>query len=69
MHCLPVRPRRARHHPASTNCWSAARSRTPEHRLVSIENVGNLATFLVGDGAAAPTDNIEYVDAGYHIVS
>jgi len=46
-----------------------ARARTPEHRLVSIEDVGNLATFLVGDGAAALTGNIEYVDAGYHIVS
>jgi enoyl-[acyl-carrier protein] reductase I len=45
-----------------------ARSRTPEHRLVSIEDVGNLATFLVGDGAAALTGNIEYVDAGFHIV-
>jgi enoyl-[acyl-carrier protein] reductase I len=45
-----------------------ARARTPEHRLVSIQDVGNLATFLVGDGAAALTGNIEYVDAGYHIV-
>jgi enoyl-[acyl-carrier protein] reductase I len=45
-----------------------ARSRTPEHRLVSIGDVGNLATFLVGDGAAALTGNIEYVDAGLHFV-
>jgi enoyl-[acyl-carrier protein] reductase I len=45
-----------------------ARARTPEHRLVSIEDVGNLAAFLVGDGAVALTGNIEYVDAGYHIV-
>jgi enoyl-[acyl-carrier protein] reductase I len=45
-----------------------ARARTPEHRLVSIQDVGNLAAFLVGDGAAALTGNIEYVDAGYHIV-
>jgi enoyl-[acyl-carrier protein] reductase I len=45
-----------------------ARARTPEHRLVSIRDVGNLAAFLVGDGAAALTGNIEYVDAGYHIV-
>ena len=45
-----------------------ARSRTPEHRLVSVQDVGNLATFLVGDGAAAMTGNIEYVDAGFHIV-
>jgi enoyl-[acyl-carrier protein] reductase I len=45
-----------------------ARARTPEHCLVSIEDVGNLATFLVSDGAAALTGNIEYVDAGFHIV-
>ena len=45
-----------------------ARARTPEHRLASIEDVGNLATFLVGDGAAALTGNVEYIDAGYHIV-
>lgn len=45
-----------------------ARSRTPEHRLVSIEDVGALAAFLVGDGAAALTGNVEYIDAGYHIV-
>ena len=45
-----------------------ARARTPEHRLVSIQDVGNLAAFLVGDGAAALTGNIEYVDASYHIV-
>lgn len=45
-----------------------ARARSPEHRLVSIEDVGNLAAFLVSDGAAALTGNIEYVDAGYHVV-
>ena len=44
-----------------------ARARTPEHRLVSIEDVGNLAAFLVSDGAAALTGNVEYIDAGYHI--
>jgi len=33
-----------------------------------IEDVGNVAAFLVSDGAAALTGNIEYVDAGYHIV-
>lgn len=45
-----------------------ARSRTPEHRLVGIEDVGNLAAFLVDDRASALTGNIEYIDAGYHIV-
>jgi enoyl-[acyl-carrier protein] reductase I len=46
-----------------------ARSRTPEHQLVTVEDVGSLAAFLVGDGAAAITGNIEYVDAGYHILA
>ena len=45
-----------------------APARTPEHRLVSSEDVGNLATFLVSDSAASLTGNIEYIDAGYHIV-
>ena len=45
-----------------------ARARAPEHRLVGIEDVGNVAAFLVSDGAAALTGNIEYVDAGYHII-
>ncbi len=45
-----------------------ARTRTPEHRLVSIEDVGHVASFLVSDEAAALTGNIEYIDAGYHIV-
>lgn len=44
------------------------RARTPEHQLVSIEDVGNVATFLVSDAAAALTGNIEYIDAGYHIL-
>lgn len=44
------------------------RARAPEHRLVGIEDVGNLAAFLVSDGAAALTGNVEYIDAGYHIV-
>lgn len=35
---------------------------------MSIDDVGNLAVFLVGDGAAALTGNVEYIDAGYHIV-
>ena len=43
------------------------RARTPERLLVSIQDVGHLAAFLVGGGAAALTGTIEYVDAGYHI--
>jgi len=35
---------------------------------VSIEDIGNIAAFLVSDGATALAGNIEYVNAGYHIV-
>ncbi len=45
-----------------------ARARTPEHLLVSIEDVGNLAAFLASDAAASLTGNVEYIDAGYHIL-
>lgn len=44
------------------------RARAPAHNLVSIEDVGNVAAFLVSDGASALTGNIEYIDAGYHVV-
>ncbi|MBS0233251.1 MAG: enoyl-ACP reductase FabI [Proteobacteria bacterium] len=44
------------------------RERTPEHRLVSIEDVGSVAAFLVGDTAKALTGNLEYVDGGYHVL-
>ncbi len=44
------------------------RARTPERMLASIEDVGNLAVFLASDAAAAITGNIEYIDAGFHIL-
>lgn len=43
-----------------------ARERTPDHQLVSIADVGNLAAFLVSDGAKSLTGNVEYVDGGLH---
>jgi len=45
-----------------------ARSRAPERRIVSIEEVGALASFLVSDSAAALTGNVEYIDGGYHLM-
>jgi enoyl-[acyl-carrier-protein] reductase (NADH) len=50
----------------STNSWIALAR--PSVGCVSSRDVGNLAAFLVSDGAAALTGNVEYVDAGYHIV-
>jgi len=40
----------------------------PEHHLVSIEDVGAFAAFLVCDGAKSITGGVHYVDGGYHIV-
>ncbi len=40
----------------------------PEHRLVTLDDVGALAAFLVGDAAKSITGNIAYVDAGYHVL-
>jgi enoyl-[acyl-carrier protein] reductase I len=40
----------------------------PEHKLVTIDDVGALAAFLVSDEAKAITGNIAYVDAGYHVM-
>lgn len=44
-------------------------SLAPEHHLVSIEDVGAFAAFLVCDGAKTITGGIHYVDGGYHIVA
>jgi enoyl-[acyl-carrier protein] reductase I len=41
----------------------------PEHRLLTLEDVGAYAAFLVSDGAKAITGNIAYVDGGYHVVA
>lgn len=46
-----------------------ARARAPRHRLVTIEDVGNMAAGLASDAARNVTGNISYVDAGYHVMS
>ncbi len=45
-----------------------AAAKAPEHHLVSIDDVGAMATFLVSDDAASVTGDRVYVDAGYHVV-
>jgi Enoyl-[acyl-carrier-protein] reductase (NADH) len=42
-------------------------ARAPEGRLVSIDDIGNLAAFLVSERARSITGNTAYVDAGYHL--
>ena len=46
-----------------------ARTRSPERRLVSIEDVGAIAAGLVSDLARNVTGNIAYVDGGFHVMS
>ena len=44
------------------------RERTPLRRNVTIDEVGNAATFLCSDLASAVTGDVLYVDTGFHIV-
>jgi enoyl-[acyl-carrier protein] reductase I len=43
-------------------------ARAPTHHLVSIDDVGAVAAFLVGDWARSMTGSTTYVDGGYHII-
>jgi enoyl-[acyl-carrier protein] reductase I len=45
-----------------------AKVRTPLQHMADIDDVGNLAAFLVSERARAITGEICYVDGGYHIV-
>lgn len=45
-----------------------AEQKSPLRRNVTIEEVGNIATFLCSDWASAITGEIIYADAGFHIV-
>jgi len=46
-----------------------AKERSPERMLATIEDVGHVAAFLASDGARSLTGNVEYIDAGYHIMA
>ncbi|QGP54017.1 Enoyl-[acyl-carrier-protein] reductase [NADH] FabI [Piscirickettsia salmonis] len=45
-----------------------AEKKSAMKRLVTIEEVGNLAAFLVSDASSGMTGQTIYVDAGYHIM-
>lgn len=42
--------------------------RAPMHKLVSPEDVGELASYLVSDAAKLMTGETIYIDGGYHII-
>jgi enoyl-[acyl-carrier protein] reductase I len=43
-------------------------SRAPEHMLARLDDVGNVAAFLASDAARLMTGNVEFVDAGFHVM-
>jgi enoyl-[acyl-carrier protein] reductase I len=43
-------------------------SRAPQHMLARLDDVGHVAAFLASDAARLVTGNVEYVDAGYHVM-
>ncbi len=45
-----------------------AKQHAPLHRLVTIEEVGAMASYLVSDGGRSVSGNIAYIDAGHHVV-
>jgi len=45
-----------------------AERKSPQHRLVTVDDIGAIAAFLVSDFAEAITGNVTFVDAGYHIM-
>jgi len=46
-----------------------AAKRAPTRRLVTIDEVGAMAAFLVSDEACAVTGDTAYIDGGYHVMS
>jgi enoyl-[acyl-carrier protein] reductase I len=45
----------------------AARSRAPEQTLVTIKDVGDVATLLASDGMRSVSGDVTYVDGGLHV--
>lgn len=43
-------------------------SRAPEHMLARLDDVGHFAAFLASDAARLVTGNVEFVDAGFHVM-
>ncbi|PPJ48842.1 enoyl-[acyl-carrier-protein] reductase FabI [Rhizobium sp. KAs_5_22] len=45
------------------------RERTPAHRLVGIEEIGQIAAFLASDAGVPMTGSVIYADGGFHTVA
>ncbi len=64
----PLRTRAASGLDRFDELLDAARARAPGHALAGIDDVGNVAAFLASDAARLLNGNIEYVDAGLHVM-
>ncbi len=65
----PIKTRAAGGLPDLEGLMADAVEKSPGHRLVTIDEVGALAAFMVSDAAMAITGTTTYVDAGYHIMA
>ena len=65
----PIRTRAASAVPLFNDILDHTAQRAPMQKLVSTDDVGAYAAFLVSDGARHVTGNTVHVDAGYHIMS
>lgn len=65
----PIRTRAASGIDQFDELLDAAAARAPEHHLVEISDVGNLAAFLVSDAARRITGTIIPVDGGEHLAA
>lgn len=65
----PIQTRAASGITSFDNLINDAKNRSPEHKLATIDDVGNIATGLVSDLSKSVTGNITYVDAGNHILA
>jgi enoyl-[acyl-carrier protein] reductase I len=63
----PIRTRAASGIDQFDELLEAAAARAPEHHLVEIGDVGNLAAFLVSDAARRITGTIIPIDGGQHL--
>lgn len=50
------------------NLMKEARDRAPAHRLVTIDEIGDLTAFLASDRSRAITGDIIHIDGGYNIM-
>lgn len=65
----PIRTRAASGIDRFDELLARAAAEAPERQLISIEDVGTLAAFLVGDGARMITGTVIPVDGGQHVLA